>query len=74
MSNCKALMLMKQAIDNGADPEQVIPYNIDCQDPDDYLEILYYARQVLRADSRRIPVINKKIEELEHVRRAESEL
>lgn len=74
MSNCKALMLMKQAIDNGADPEQVIPYNVDCQDPDDYLEILFYARQVLPPDSRRMATINRKIKEAEDARRTAGEL
>lgn len=74
MSNCKALMLMKTAIENGADPEQVIPYNVDCSDPDDFLEILYYAQQVLPSGSRRIPVIKRKIEELENARRTDSQL
>lgn len=74
MNKCDALKMMKTAIDNGADPEQVIPYNVDCPDPDGYIEILYYARQVLPEGSRRIHVINKKIKELENVRRTESQL
>lgn len=64
MSNCVLLRMIKSHIDNGERPEEVIPYSLPAEIADsDYLELLYYARQIL-PDGERKDFINKRIEEL----------
>lgn len=70
---CEMLTAIKQQIDSGIDPEDAIPYSIDCADLDAYLEILYYAAQIL-PDGRRREEIRAKIKEMTDVRRADGEL
>ena len=68
MNYCKALKLMKDDIDNGAKPEDVIPYNLPKLSDEEYLEVLYYAKTVL-TDERRREVILRKLEEIENAGR-----
>lgn len=44
---CKILVAIKQRIENGEDPEKVIPYSVGFLNHEDYIELLYYAKQVL---------------------------
>jgi hypothetical protein len=46
-AGCKVLADMKRRIDNGEDPNTVIPYSVECADEEDYIELLYFAKQVL---------------------------
>ena len=58
MSTCKYLVEMKKRIENGEDPEQVIPYTLPFEiSQEDYIEILYFAQQVLPDGVRRDSVI-----------------
>ncbi len=70
---CKILNLIKEQIENGTPPDQAIPYSIECADMDAYMEVLYYAAQVL-PDGRRREEIRTLIKELNNVRRTDSEL
>lgn len=64
MSNCVLLRMIKSRIDNGEEPEDVIPYSLPTEiDDSDYIELLYYARQIL-PDGERKTFIIKRIEEL----------
>lgn len=68
---CEMLKGIKEQIDAGIPPEQAIPYSIDCADLDAYLEVLYYAAQIL-PDGRRREEIRAKIKEMtDDVRRAD---
>lgn len=68
---CEMLTGIKEQIDAGIPPEQAIPYSIDCADLDAYLEVLYYAAQIL-PDGRRREEIRAKIKEMtDDVRRAD---
>ena len=65
------LKAIKDQIDSGIDPEDAIPYSIDCADLDAYLEVLYYAAQIL-PDGRRREEIRAKIKEMtDDARRAD---
>lgn len=73
MSNCKLLQLIKESIDAGTPPDDAIPYSLECTNIDDYYEVLYYANQVL-PDGPRKDIIRLKMEELDNVRRTDSQL
>lgn len=73
MSYCKALKMMKEQIDNGGIPEEVIPYSLPQMSDEDYLEVLYYAKSVITDDNRR-KVILDKLEELQNASRRNSQL
>lgn len=73
MSNCKLLQLIKESIDAGTPPDDAIPYSIECADMNDYYEVLYYANQVL-PDGTRKDIIRLKMEEIDNVRRTDSQL
>mgnify|MGYP003302231907 CR=1 FL=1 len=73
MSDCKILQMIKAEIEKGTPPEQAVPYSIDCADPDAFIEVLYYAVQILPA-GRRLNEVRAKLEEVTNVRRTESEL
>lgn len=63
MSECKALREIKKRIDAGVDPDEAIPWEIHCTTIKEYIEVLYYAKQVL-PDGRRKEDITIKLEEL----------
>lgn len=68
---CNMLKAIKGQIESGIDPDEAIPYSIDCADLDAYLEVLYYAAQIL-PDGRRREEIRAKIKEMtDDVRRAD---
>ncbi len=73
MSNCKMLQMIKAEIEKGTPAEQAVPYSIDCADPDAFIEVLYYASQILPA-GRRLDEVRTKLKEVTNVRRAESQL
>lgn len=73
MSDCKVLQLIKSEIEKGTPPEQAIPYSIECTDMDSFIEVLYYAVQIL-PPGRRLDEARAKLEEVLNVRRTESEL
>ena len=74
MSECKVLKEISNAIASGVPPEEAIPYSIVCSDQESYLEILYYAIQVL-PDGRRKDEIKAKLQEvLQDVSRTDSQL
>lgn len=73
MSNCKLLQLIRESIDAGTPPDEAIPYSIECADMNDYYEVLYYAVQVL-PDGPRKDIIKLKMEEIDNVRRTDSQL
>lgn len=73
MSDCKVLQMIKAAIESGTPPEQAIPYSVECADLDSFIEILYYAVQIL-PPGRRLDEARAKLEEVTNVRRTESEL
>ena len=59
---CKTLQEMKQRIENGEDPEMVIPYHLNV-DKDVLIEVYYYAIQVL-PDGRHKEGIKNALEKL----------
>ena len=65
MSSCAMLVDMKKRIEAGENPEEVIPYSIDCVNKDDAREILYFASQVL-PDGRRKETVKNILKELEY--------
>lgn len=74
MSNCKVLQDIKKRIESGMDPDDAIPWEIHCTTIEEYIEVLYYAAQVL-PDGRRRDNVKKKLKELlEDVRGTEGEL
>ena len=73
MSDCKILQLIKAEIEKGTPAEQAVPYSIDCADPDAFIEVLYYAAQIL-PEGRRLDEVRAKLEEVTNARRTESEL
>jgi len=73
MSDCKILQMIKADIERGTPPEQAIPYSIECADTDSFIEVLYYAIQIL-PPGRRLTEARAKLEEVLNVRRTESEL
>lgn len=44
---CEILLKIKQRIENGEPAENVIPFNMICDNKNDYIEILHFAVQVL---------------------------
>lgn len=74
-NTCSILQDIKAKIDSGMDPDKAIPYHpIICEDPEQQIEVLYYAIQVL-PDGRRKDLLKAILnEDLKHVRRTESEL
>lgn len=70
---CEILKKIKDRIDSGTDPNEAIPYTINCADMDSYMELLYYAAQVL-PDGRRREEIRRTIKELNDVRRTDGQL
>lgn len=74
MSDCKLLQEIKKKIEAGTPPDEAIPFSIHCASESEYVEVLYYALQVLPDGRRRTEVRNKLDEVLEHVRRTDSKL
>lgn len=70
MSECKVLKEISNAIASGVPPEDAIPYSIVCADQDSYIEILYYAIQVL-PDGRRKDEIKAKLQEVQNAGRTD---
>lgn len=60
---CIQLISWKNQIAAGEDPETVIPYEINCSDYDELLEIYYYCIQVL-PDGIRREICRQKLREL----------
>lgn len=74
MSTCKYLVEMKKRIENGEDPDKVIPYTLPFEiSQEDYIEILYFAQQVLPDGVRRDSVIET-IKGLTNASRRDSKL
>lgn len=73
MNSCKLLVEIKKQIEAGIPADQAIPWTINVNNEDDYIEVLYYALQVL-PDGRRRDDVNRKLKELTDVRRTESKL
>lgn len=65
MSSCAILTTWKSRILCGEDPDDVIPYHIDCTDPDDLEEIYFYCIQVLPEGRRKEACRRNLIELLE---------
>lgn len=65
MSECDMLKEWNERINNGEDPEKVIPYEIGCTDGSMLLEIYYFCIQKL-TDPVRITCCKKKLEEIEN--------
>lgn len=62
MNECKLLTEMKKRIEAGEDPEKVIPYHVNL--PKEYfIEVLYYALQVLPKSSPRYEAMERKWKE-----------
>ena len=62
MNECKLLTEMKKRIEAGEDPEKVIPYHVNL--PKEYfIEVLYYALQVLPKTSPRYKAMERKWKE-----------
>lgn len=62
MNECKLLTEMKKRIEAGEDPEKVIPYHVNL--PEEYfIEVLYYALQVLPKTSPRYEAMERKWKE-----------
>ena len=72
---CTILQDIKEKIDSGMDPDKAVPYHpVICEDPEQEIEVLYYAVQVL-PDGRRKDFLKLKLDEvLKNVRRTESKL
>lgn len=62
MNECKLLTEMKKRIEAGEDPDKVIPYHVNL--PEEYfIEVLYYALQVLPKTSPRYEAMERKWKE-----------
>lgn len=72
MNDCRILQEIKAKIDAGMDPDKAIPYHVTCTTIQQYIDLLYYAAQVLPDGPRRQSVKQKLAEVLENVRWAES--
>lgn len=70
MSNCELLKQIQNKIATGTPPEEAIPYSIECSNKDDYIEVLYYASQVLPEGRRKSFCINR-LEELRNASRTD---
>ncbi len=74
MSTCKFLLEMKKRIDNGEDPDKVIPYTLPFNiSREDYIEILHFAKQVLPDGVRRDSIIFT-LEDIANESRRDSQL
>lgn len=72
MSDCRILQEIKAKIDAGMDPDKAIPYHVTCTTIQQYIDVLYYAIQVL-PDGRRKETLKRKLKEvLDNVRGTES--
>ena len=70
MSNCDLLKQIQNKIATGTPPEEAIPYSIHCDNADDFLEVIYYASQVL-PEGRRKEYCIKRLEEMRDVTRTD---
>ena len=73
MSNCDMLKLIHNRIASGMPPEEAIPYSINCSSEPEYIELLYYASQVLPEGQRR-DSIRKKLEGITNASRTDGKL
>lgn len=73
MSDCEMLKLIHNRIASGVPPEEAIPYSINCSSESEYIEILYYASQVL-PDGMRRDSIRKKLEDMKNDSRTDGQL
>lgn len=72
MDECRILQEIKAKIDAGIDPDKAIPYHVTCTTIQQYIDVLYYAIQVL-PDGRRKETLKRKLKEvLDNVRGTES--
>lgn len=72
MDDCRILQEIKAKIDAGMDPDKAIPYHVTCTTIQQYIDVLYYAIQVL-PDGRRKETLKRKLKEvLDNVRGTES--
>ncbi len=69
--DCRILQEIKAKIDAGMDPDKAIPYSITCT-IQQYIDVLYYAAQVLPDGPRKQSVQKKLKEVLDYVRGTES--
>lgn len=70
--DCRILQEIKAKIDAGVDPDKAIPYHVTCTTIQQYIDVLYYAIQVL-PDGRRKETLKRKLKEvLDNVRGTES--
>lgn len=72
MDDCRILQDIKAKIDAGMDPDKAIPYSVTCTTIQQYIDVLYYAAQVLQDGPRRQSVQKKLKEVLDYVRGPES--
>ncbi len=71
MNDCRILQEIKAKIDAGMDPDKAIPYHVTCTTIQQYIDVLYYAIQVL-PDGRRKETLKRKLKEvLDNVRGTE---
>lgn len=70
--DCRILQEIKAKIDAGMDPDKAIPYSITCTTIQQYIDVLYYADQVLPDGPRKKSVQKKLKEVLDYVRGTES--
>lgn len=61
--SCEILKDWKRRIENGEDPEEVIPYEIACNEPESLEDLYYYCIQVL-PDGCRKEVCRQKLREV----------
>jgi hypothetical protein len=72
MDECRILQEIKAKIDAGIDPDEAIPYHVTCTTIQQYIDVLYYAIQVL-PDGMRKETLKRKLKEvLDNVRGTES--
>jgi hypothetical protein len=72
MDECRILQEIKAKIDAGMDPDKAIPYHVTCTTIQQYIDVLYYAIQVL-PDGRRKETLKRKLKEvLDNVRGTDS--
>ena len=72
MNDCRILQEIKAKIDAGMDPDKAIPYHVTCTTIQQYIDLLYYAAQILPDGPRKQSVKQKLAEVLENVRGTES--
>lgn len=57
MIDCEMLVAIKKRIESGENPENVIPYHLNC-DKETFIEICHYALQVLPEGRRKEEIRN----------------